>query len=282
MIKMIGLDLDGTVLNDNKEISNRTKEAIQAAIKKGVMVLPATGRPLKGVPKELLDIEGIDYALSANGAAIYDLRHNKLLHEDCMDHQEVARLVEQLMEIDVMADVFIDGNGYVEEESLRYNLQFAPSEPVREYILATRKPVNDLLSFLKQSKRDVQKMTINFRRMEDGTLYAKEQVLKLLEDYNHMAIVSGIPTNLEITSKTATKGNGMLILGNLLGIKKEEIMACGDSGNDREMLLAVGMGVAMANSTADVLEIADYVTKSNEEDGVACAIEHFVLESHVG
>ncbi|MEG1459329.1 MAG: HAD-IIB family hydrolase, partial [Acetivibrio sp.] len=152
------------------------------------------------------------------------------------------------------------------------------SAPLREYILKTRTTVENLSVFLKERQQNIQKMTINFRREEDGSLYGKEGVEKILSEYKELAVVSGMATNLEVTNARATKGNGLLILGELFGIKKEEIMACGDSGNDREMLKAVGLGVAMENSTNEVLEIADYITKSNEEDGVAHAIEKFVLQ----
>ncbi len=278
-IKMIGLDLDGTVLNNKKEFSIRNKNAIKEAIKKGIVVLPATGRPLAGIPKEFLELEGVRYALSANGAVIYDILEEKKLYEDCMDFEMVLSILSKLKEIDIMADVFIEGVGYVEREILAYNIQYAPSEELREYLLKTRNPVDDLLSFVASKKQPIQKMTINFRTMEDGTLCGKEAVLNVLASYTQLSVVSGMPTNLEVTKHTATKGNGLLVLGKLLGIEKDSIMACGDSGNDREMLRTVGLGVAMGNATPDVLEVADFVTTSNEEDGVACAIEHFVLKS---
>ena len=217
--------------------------------------------------------------LSANGAVVYDVVENKKIYEDCMDCDMVLSILYKLREIDIMADVFIDGVGYVERESLLYNIQYAISEPVRQYILKTRIPVDNLPEFIKNKKKSIQKMTINFRTLEDGTLYKKEEVLKVLEPYTQLAVVSGLATNLEVTNQSATKGNGLLALGKILGIEKEYIMACGDSGNDREMLRTVGLGVAMENATLDVLEVADFVTKSNEEDGVACAIEHFVLKS---
>ena len=89
--------------------------------------------------------------------------------------------------------------------------------------------------------------------------------------------MSGVPTNLEITMATADKGNGMVKLGEYLGITSEEIMTCGDSENDMAMIVAAGFGVAMANGTNEVKEAANYITDSNEEDGVAKVIEKFVL-----
>lgn len=280
-IRMIGLDLDGTILNNNKEMSPRCQRAIEEAARKGVIVLPATGRPLIGIPEEILRLEGVRYAVSANGAVVYDLVENKKLHEDCMDLETVLSLLIKLQETETMADVFIDGIGYVEREVFASNLQYAESEQMREYLKKTRIAVDNLPQFVEKRGQTVQKMTVNFRMMEDGSLFGKEEVLKILEPYSQLAVVSGMATNLEITKKTATKGNGLLALGKILGIERENIMACGDSGNDREMLRTVGFGVAMANATADVLEVADYVTVSNEEDGVAYVIEQFVLEDSI-
>lgn len=274
---MIGLDLDGTVLNERKEITDCTRETIQRAIAEGIIVLPATGRPLDGIPEEILQIEGIRYVLSANGAVIYDLQSHIKLHEDCMDYQEVLEILLKMREIEIMADVFIDGVGYVEKESFDYNIEFASSDAVRKYLSKTRHQVGDLPAYIKERAECIQKMTINFRPLSDGTLFRKKEVLTLLKPYTGLSIVSGMATNLEITKNTATKGRGLLVLGSLLGIKPEEIMAFGDSGNDREMIETVGLGVAMGNSTKDVLEAADYVTKSNEDDGVAYAINKFVL-----
>ena len=83
--------------------------------------------------------------------------------------------------------------------------------------------------------------------------------------------------NMEINAPGVHKGRGLMALAEHLGLRADQVMACGDSGNDLEMIRAAGLGVAMANATAPVLEIANYVTLSNEEDGVAAAVERFVL-----
>jgi len=98
-----------------------------------------------------------------------------------------------------------------------------------------------------------------------------------MSEFPQLVAVSGVPTNLEITMATADKGNGMIKLGEYLGITREEIMTCGDSENDMAMIVAAGFGVAMANGTDEVKEAANYITSSNEEDGVAEVIEKFVL-----
>ncbi|MSS63580.1 Cof-type HAD-IIB family hydrolase [Velocimicrobium porci] len=277
-IKLVGLDLDGTVFDDEKHISKKTIQTIEKAIKQGVIIVPATGRPIIGVPKELLNIDGISYALTANGAAIYNTKTKECIYHDCMEYETCASIIHVLDQYDVMADVFIDGMGYVEKKKQDRNMEYAMPQAVRKYILSTRKTVDCLEQFILDDKRGIEKITVNFKTNTDGSLHCLKEVKQELEKFSGLAVVSGVSTNLEITRQSATKGNGLIVLGNLLGIDKEEIMACGDSGNDREMLKAVGFGVAMENATADVKEVADYITKSNTEDGVAYAIETFVLE----
>ena len=123
----------------------------------------------------------------------------------------------------------------------------------------------------------VEKITVNFKEKDGILLWEKEIRERLSKEFPDCAVVKGVPTNLEITDEQATKGNAILKLGELLGISREEIMVCGDSQNDMEMIKAAGLGVAMGNAMPEVKKAADYITLSNEEDGVAAAIEKFVI-----
>lgn len=281
-VKLIGLDLDGTVFDNKKRISDRTKSAMEAAIKQGVVVVPATGRPVAGVPEEFMKMEGVKYALTANGAAIYDLQTKECVYQDVMNTELASKIIWELQKYDVMVDAFIGGMGYVEASVLERRDEFAMSEVIKQYILNTRKTVADLPKYIRENGCQVEKITVNFKldkekQGEEALLYKKE-VLSVLSEYPQLVFVSGVPTNLEITMATADKGNGMVKLGEYLGIKPEEIMTCGDSENDLAMIIAAGFGVAMANGTEEVKEAANYITDSNEEDGVAKVIERFVLQ----
>lgn len=276
-IKLIGLDLDGTVFDDEKRISKRTMSAIKKAIEQGIFIVPATGRPIIGVPNELMTLDGIKYVLTANGAAIYQLNPKQCIYHDCLEESVCAEIITALDKFDVMTDVFIDGMGYVQKDKQEQHMDYSMPKVIREYILATRKAVPNLKAFVIENKTPVEKLTVNFKTNSDGSLCYKEEVIEELKKFPQLAVVSGVTTNIEITKKTATKGNALLALGRQLGIEKEQIMACGDSGNDREMLEQVGFGVAMGNAAEDVKEAADYITKSNEEDGVAYVIEQFAL-----
>lgn len=278
-IKLIGLDLDGTVFDNKKCISERTKNAIREAIKQGVVVVPATGRPLAGVSKEFAEIEGVKYALTANGAAIYNMETKECIYKDTISTELVCEVISKLEKYDIMIDVFIDGMGYVEHDVLAKKDDYVMSEEIRKYIMDTRKTVSNLVEYIEIGNYLVEKITVNFK--VDATtknLLYKKEVMEVMAQYPQLVCVSGVPTNLEITMATAHKGNAMIKLGELLGIKREEIMACGDSGNDMAMIVAAGFGVAMENGTDEVKQAANYITASNEEDGVAYVIEKFVLK----
>jgi S-adenosylmethionine:tRNA ribosyltransferase-isomerase len=182
-----------------------------------------------------------------------------------------------LQEYDVMEDCFIDGHGYGEASKISNNQLYAMPELIRQYITLTRKQVENLPRFIEENQYMVEKMTVNFKEKDGVLLWEKEIKERLSKEFPELVIVKGVPTNLEITEAGATKGAAILHLGELLGIKREEIMVCGDSQNDIEMIRSAGLGVAMGNATDEVKAAADYITLTNDEDGVAAVIKQFVL-----
>lgn len=274
-IKMIGLDLDGTVFNDNKEISEENKAAIREAAAQGIIVLPATGRPLRGLPKAMLEIEGIHYAVTSNGGAVYDLNSQKAIYEDCIPNEEAKQLVSVLNAVDGLVEVYIDGVCYAQQSRLEHALTYPLSKPFLEYIWKSRERQEDLEAFLTADGGNVQKMHLLF-----GSTKERQRAFEMIAPYEaDLAVTSAMSLNIEINKKSADKGNGLIALGKILGIQKEEIMACGDAGNDLAMMQKVGFAVAMGNAEPEIKAAADYVTLTNEENGVAYAIRKFALNS---
>lgn len=271
-IKMIGLDLDGTVFDNEKHISEENKKAIREALKAGIIVLPATGRPLIGLPQEMLDIEGIRYALTSNGGAIYDLETRQAVYEDCIPNKTGIEIAEALKQADGLAEVYLDGVCYADKQQFERALQYPLPPSFIEYMKVSRIPVEHLTSFIQENGRGIQKMHMIF-----GSQEARRHGFEILKQFNELAVTSAMSFNIEVNKKSADKGSGLLALGKLLGIKKEEIMACGDAGNDLEMFKKIGFAVAMGNAEPEIKAAADAVTKSNEEDGVALAIRKYAL-----
>ena len=274
-IRMIGLDLDGTVYNDAKEITRPVREAIEAAIRRGVVVLPATGRPATGLPEAFLNIPGVRYALTSNGAAIVDLSCGEQIYEDCLEPAQAAKIMEKMLEYRGLAETYMDGRCYSDRTNFENAMNFkALPEAMVAYIRKSRILVDRLPEFILEMDQPVEKLHMIF-----GDMDIRRQAFDgLCGAYPDYTITSAAPFNMEINSPTCNKGSGLIALGKLLGIKREEIMACGDSGNDYPMICAAGLSVAMGNAQERIKAAADFVTKTNEEDGVAYAIRKFVLE----
>lgn len=275
-IRLLALDLDGTVLTNDKHISPVTRKALEDAIAAGVTVLPASGRPLSGITQEFLDIPGVNYALTSNGAVVYRLTDGVRIYADYLDTQLSAEMMGQLMELNLMATFFSDGKGYATPSQLELLPRLSISEPARDYLRKSRILLDDPVEFILRHGH-VEKFTLNFIHDADGHWVDEAPIRALLAQHPELSVVSGGVDNLEITAPTASKGHALLALAEHLGIPQAQTMACGDSENDLEMLRSVGLSVAMANSEDCVFKVAKAVTTSNEEDGVAKAIYDYIL-----
>ena len=272
-IKMVGLDLDGTLLNSNKEITDYTKKVIAEAIDNGCIVLAATGRPLSAVPQYLLDVVGTQYVLTTNGAVIVDMKTGENIYEHLLPVELTAQALDIFAEYDVLTEVFIDDVGYTDAKTLANVEKYVGSSPsMIAYMKESRIPVESVKEKLYELKKPVGKAHAIFA---DPSL--REKVKEHIQSVMDVDLTSSSPRDLDVNKKGANKGLGLLRLGEILGIKREEIMACGDSFNDLEMLVEAGIGVAMGNAEEDLKTVADYITDTNDNDGVAKAIEKFVL-----
>ena len=272
-IKMVGLDLDGTLLNSQKKISDYTKEVLQKAMKQGCIVLISTGRPISAVSKEVLDIQGMKYAVTVNGAKILNLETGEVMYSRPVPFDTAVEVLKLCGEYDTIPELITSDKIYTRAECLTHLEDYYSSESMIEYVLNTRTPVEDVNAMLYQTKQPIDKLRAVFRYPEE-----RLEARKRLESMPGLVIANSSSVDLEINVEGADKGTGLLWLGEQLGIQREEIMACGDSYNDYEMLKAVGFAVAMENGEEIIKEIADYVTDTNDEDGVAKAFEKFVLK----
>ena len=272
-IKMIGLDMDGTLLTTEKQLTAYTKQILQEAIQQGIEVVLSTGRSITGIPKELLETPGMRYAVTINGARIIDLQKNEVIYKNTLSMQKALELLDIIGEFDAIQEAFIDSVCYSSKDKLLHANDYFLHPSIAEYVLKSRTPVTDVRSTVVEKNQAVDKVNGMFRTVED-----KKSSYELLTKVPGVVVVSSLGNNWEINAEGTDKGSAMLKLGELLGIQREEIMACGDGMNDIAMLKAVGLGVAMANADPEVREAADYITTSNDEDCVAKAIEKFALK----
>ncbi len=271
-IRLIALDLDGTLMNQKKEITPRTRAVIREAAQAGILVMPATGRPVTGFPDVLAAMPNCRYALTSNGALVYDLQDKRAVYEDMLSLEHTLAVLDFLKDRDVMVDVYQDGNGYSDRQKLADLDHYTIAKGMREYILRTRIPVDSVRDFVTAKGQPVEKLVIFFHDVGE-----KPEVERSLSALPFLRTTDASPVNLEVNHSTANKGDSLLRFGAQLGIAREEIMAVGDGRNDRDMIIAAGLGVAMANACDELKEAADVETLSNDEDGVAAAIEKYAL-----
>ncbi len=270
--KIIALDLDGTLFARNGTITPFTKEQIKAATGKGITVVLSTGRPYAGLPIEEAKALGISYAITANGAGIYQIEGNRCLYEEGMPPQTAARLLAKLYQMHLHLDAFINGDAYAQPSTLPLVSKCTFPDSVKKYILTSRIRIDDLPAYIIEHQLTLQKSTLNFEPDTDGSFIDREKTKAFLLSQSDIQTVSGGYNNLEFTKKGVTKAKGLQFLCDHLQIPIEASMVCGDSENDADILKAAGFAVAMENATNSIKSICDYVTSSCDDDGVGHAI----------
>lgn len=279
-IKLIALDMDGTLFNDQGEISEKDRETLQRATDAGVAVAIATGRAYTELPVEMLYEIGIRYAITGNGSAVYRLPKLDCVFEDCLENEVLYEILEEVRQLDVYYDVYIEGKAYCPKSVCHNIRKMDMPDAIHEHVERTRTVVNDLIEYIKASGKQVEKATVNFALLEDGTLLGREETAKILDKYPQIQYLCGGYHNWEFTRAGVTKGSGIKFLAEKLGVSMEETMACGDSQNDLAMLEVVKTAVAMENATKEVKQICNFISKSNNESGVAYAIEQLVFDEN--
>lgn len=269
---MIGFDLDGTLLNERKEITPHTREVLKQAIEAGIVVLAATGRPWTGIPRELREFPGIRYAISSNGARIIDQQNNHIIEEKLLSPEQALKALEICGKYDTLQEVYFDGQGYIGEEKAAQIEKYHKNPNMWEYVRTTRIPVPDIVRLVRRENRGLDKTQALFADMEE-----RKKAWEDLEAAGGYELSGSLKYNIEINAPGVNKGTGLIRLGEYLGIRREEIMACGDGDNDVAMLREAGLGVAVENAEEKVKQAADYITAGNDDEGVAKAIEKFVL-----
>lgn len=267
MYKVIVLDLDGTLTNSKKEITKRTKEALLKAQEQGVKVVLASGRPTQGIVAlaDELELETYGgYILSFNGARIIDYKTKEIVFQQTLPTEWIPTLIDL---------------------AKQYEIEFLTYED--DSILAS-----DITSQYVEIESRINKM--NVRQMKNPTEEITFEIPKILMvgDGDYMATVEpkvqeatkGVlsvyrsePYFLEVMPKGVDKATSLARLLEELKLTKEEMIACGDGFNDLSMIQFAGLGVAMENAQPIVKEHADYITTSNDEDGVAKVVEKFIL-----
>ncbi|RYL95254.1 sugar-phosphatase [Sporolactobacillus sp. THM7-4] len=271
MIKLIAIDLDGTLLNEEKKITERTRTVLRQVKKMGVKVVLCTGRPLPGMT-DYLDQLGLrdegDYGITYNGGLVQKTDTGEVLSEKVLSKNDIADLYTLSLKLGIPMN-FIDlVRVYCPEPPEGTASRYREIMKALPFIKTT---INKLPDTIKINKAlfctDQPKLDAAIQRIPD-------------EFFNKYTMMKSRPILLEILNKDVDKGKGLQTLGNYLNIKPEEMMTLGDQENDLAMIRYAGLGVAMGNAIKEVKRAAQFVTKTNVEDGVAYAVNKFVLSQY--
>lgn len=265
-IRLVAMDLDDTLLCDDFTISERTLAAVSAARELGVKITLATGRmPGSARPyaeQLALDVPVINY----HGAMIQNALSREIIYRRVIPVNLAEEIVEFLQKKQFYVQIYL-GDRVFTQELNKYS-------DIYKRIASVRIEQRDLFQLLKEEPEGVEKMLVISEEHELGSL---ADILS--QRYGRLIhITKSKPMFLELTEITVNKGVALACLAELYGVAREEVMAIGDSFNDIEMLEYAGLGVAMGNARSEVQTKADVITGTNQEDGVAQALERYVLD----
>ena len=271
-IRLIAFDLDGTLLNADKILTPRNKEALERAAEKGIHIVPTTGRLFKGIPAEIREFPFLRYAITINGAAVFDTETGGNLYRAEIPLEKAIEIMTYLDQFPIIYDCYKDNTGWMTQSMWDQAEIFAPNAYYVRSIRTNRSPVPELKEYLMQQGGSVQKIQLFALDPALRTDLLKEIPLR----FSHLAVSSSVSRNVEINHEDAHKGAALLALASHLGLDRSQVMAFGDGLNDISMIREAGIGVAMENAVDEVRAVADLITGSCEESGVAEVIERLL------
>ncbi|KAF1305150.1 sugar-phosphatase [Enterococcus saccharolyticus] len=267
-IKLIAIDIDGTLLNSQHQLTPEVHTALKQAEAQGVKIVLCTGRPITGVQPLLAELdlfkEG-DFAITYNGSLVQHTDNNEIVSKFGLTHDDY-------LEIELLARK-LGVHLHTETEDTMYT----SNRDISPYTIHEAYLVNMPLKYRTPEEMTDDLSIIKMMMIDEPTFL--DEIIPLIPEsfLEKYTVVKSAPYFLEILNKNVHKGAAVERLADYLGIDQSEVMALGDNENDLTMIQYAGLGVAMANATENVLNAADVITTSNDEHGVAEAIKKYVL-----
>lgn len=265
MYKMLAIDIDDTLINDDKEVTEGTKQALADAMANGVTVTLATGRMYASAKQLASQLQLNVPLITYNGSLVKNSEDGRVLYEKSVPDEAARLIFDYCEQHGLHLQLYIDDALYVKEEN----------DKIQAYAELSKIPYTVYPNFAELADKPSAKMLI----IDDPDKL--DEVAKELRSLivGQVHITKSKPHFLEIIHHEGTKGDALRYLASAFGYDMSEVIAIGDGSNDREMLEAAGMGVAMGNASSALKAIANYVTLSNNEDGVKHVVDKFVLQT---
>jgi len=264
-IRCVALDMDRTTLNKEGRLSAGNRKALEEIIAAGVHVIIASGRAFDTLPRDMVELPGVEYAITLNGAAMYHVPTGKCLKRYRLSEKAAEAVMKATKGMPVTYEAFIDGIAYAGKDFLEDPEAFGITPQAVEYVRTTRRGVDDIVRFIYENAHRLDSMDMIVRNEE-----LQREVWSAVEaSTDEVYITSSIRHLVEVADRNAGKRAGLAFFTELLGLKREETAAFGDADNDIDMICYAGCGIAVANASEACKQAADFITGHHDEDGVA-------------
>lgn len=242
-IQLIALDMDGTLLNSNHEVSERTKKAIVEALNRDIHVVLSTGRAFSSCYPYAKELGLTSYLITANGGEIWTV------NKELLDRKFLA------------------------SEKVEKMWRLGENLGVHMWMISSKRVFRNEAP---EDFNDYEWLKFGCETNDEAKL---DQIIKELSYIDGLELTNSLPTNIEVNREGVSKAAALEFVCKRIGITMEQVMACGDSLNDMKMIQNAGLGIAMGNAQEAIKKVADMMTDTNDEDGVAKAIEKYVLSN---
>lgn len=267
-IKLLALDLDGTVLKSNNTLSDKVKSAIESAYNFGITVVAASGRPFSSMPKEILKMREFEYYIASNGAAVYD-SEGKKLRSVTLKEEDVIKILKLTKDYDLIWEAFLEGETCTDIRYYNDPMSYGCTAAYVDYVRSSRGTSDDMRGYIYNNRSRLDSIEFvstdnELRRMLWDKIESNVDSVYVTTSSKHF---------VEIMDGAATKAKALKYICDLQHIPLENTAAAGNADNDADMIVEAGLGAAVKNASPKCLDAADVIVESNENDGIVELIE---------
>ncbi len=292
MYKLIAADLDGTLLNSYGEITENTKKVINEVQNQGIEFIIASGRPIDSIKTITKSINSNNYFIAGNGAIIYDIKKDKKIYEKYISRKKIMKIAKYCDKNNISYNIYTDET--IIAQGLEYNVLYYYKENLKKEIskITNITIVENLYQYIKDNK-DLKCLKVTICDKSKAIFNSIMQKMKKIKDVDVMdisymskkLIKEGTEETLieyfytEISAQNVNKWEALKFLGKIINVEEKEIVAIGDNINDKEMIENAKLGICMGQSNPKIKEISDYITEDNNNEGVAKALQKYILKT---
>lgn len=272
--KMIAMDMDGTLLTTDKQVSKKSMEVLKKAADMGIKLVVCTGRIFTSawIYADLIGTEAP--IIASNGAYIREKDRDEVVYMKTLQKEAIYKIVKITKDYGLHPLIFTADTIFAEKVIFTAKMYEKQNESLPEDKKVKITVTKDLEKTIEENHEKILKIVVVSEMNEIEKL---NKLRNEIADTVDVSIVASMSNNFEVMSKGISKGNAVKILGEIYGISPEETICIGDNENDLSMIEYAGCGVAMSNGAEHLKSAADYITDTNDNDGVAKAIEKFAF-----